>query len=71
MNDVPTVNAACEAESASSEKRSDVLRHEVERVSTVWRNDETSSHEYGALGHLSSDRAIREYCERIWKTPAR
>ncbi|WP_281291240.1 glycogen/starch/alpha-glucan phosphorylase [Paraburkholderia panacisoli] len=74
MNDVPAVNAACEAESASSEKRSDVLRHEAERVSTVWRDarqrTRMSIANRARSGPLSSDSAIRKYCERIWDARA-
>ncbi|MFL9966078.1 hypothetical protein PQR02_34735 [Paraburkholderia sediminicola] len=61
MNDVPTINTAREAESASSENRNAVFRHEVERVGTVWQ---------ARSKPLSSGRAIRLYCVRIWDARA-
>ena len=70
MNDVPTINAARKAKSASRENRSDVFRHEVERASAVWHDarqrTRMSITNMARSGPFSSRRAIRKCCERIW-----
>jgi glucan phosphorylase len=74
MNDVATVNAARKAESASSENHGDVCRHEAERVSAArhdarqWTRMPITN--MARSGPLSSDGAIRKYCERIWDARA-